>query len=197
MEHLHYGNTELEYLSNRCRRMAELIERVGYLKREVIPDPFTALIASIASQQISGRAAETIWRRFCELAGEITPENILKLSQDEMRACGLSARKCEYITGVAKAAVSGAVDFKNLCNIGDREVIDTLVKLKGVGEWTAEMILIFSLKRPNVLSYGDFAIKKGLAKMHGLENISKEEFEHFRELYSPYCSVASLYIWEV
>jgi len=197
MEYLQYGNKELSYLKSRCPRLSDLIDRFGYLKREVIPDPFKALVASVASQQISGRAAETIWKRFVLLCGDVTPTNILALNPEDIRACGLSARKTEYITGIAKLSFSGEVDFVNLSKLSDKEVVDELVKLRGVGEWTAEMILIFSLQRPNVLSYGDFAIKKGLAKLHGKETVTKEEFEYFRELYSPYCSIASLYIWEV
>lgn len=197
MEYLQYGKRETEYLSSRCSKMAILISNLGHLERKVISDPFIAIVASVASQQISGRAAETIWRRFCELAGDITPEKILNLDSTAMRECGLSTRKCEYIKGIAESAVSGVVDFNNLRNLSDSDVINCLVKLRGVGEWTAEMILIFSLKRLNVLSFGDFAIKKGLAKLHGKEGITKEDFEYYRELYSPYCSIASLYLWEV
>lgn len=197
MEYLQYGGKELSYLKSRCPRLSELIEKLGFLKREVIPDPFVAIVASISSQQISGRAAETIWKRFTSVIGEVNPLNILSFDPDVIRACGLSARKTEYITGIAKRANSGEVDFSKLSYLTDKEVVEELVKLKGVGEWTAEMILIFSLQRPNVLSYGDFAIKKGLAKLHGKDTITKEEFDFYKELYSPYCSIASLYIWEV
>ncbi|PKO95328.1 MAG: DNA-3-methyladenine glycosylase 2 family protein [Bacteroidetes bacterium HGW-Bacteroidetes-7] len=197
MKYIQYGDKELSYLKSRCPRLSELIEQLGFLKREVIPDPFVAIVASVASQQISGRAAETIWKRFTSVVGEVNPSNILNLDSDVIRACGLSARKTEYITGIAKRANSGEVDFSKLSYLTDKEVVEELVKLKGVGEWTAEMILIFSLQRPNILSYGDFAIKKGLAKLHGKDAITKEEFDFYKELYSPYCSIASLYIWEV
>ena len=197
MKYIQYGDKELSYLKSRCPKLSELIEQLGFVKREVIPDPFVAIVASVASQQISGRAAETIWKRFTSVVGEVSPSNILNLDSDVIRACGLSQRKTEYITEIAKRANSGEVDFSKLAYLTDKEVVEELVKLRGVGEWTAEMILIFSLQRPNVLSFGDFAIKRGLARLHGKDTITKEDFDFYKELYSPYCSIASLYIWEV
>jgi 3-methyladenine DNA glycosylase/8-oxoguanine DNA glycosylase len=197
MEYLKYSNREINHLKSKCEKLAQVIDRLGYLERETIPDPFVALVSSVASQQISGRAAESIWKRFLGLVGEVTPENILSKRSDEIRGCGFSSRKTEYIIGIADAAKRGVIDFRKLSLLDDEMVKDELVKLKGVGEWTAEMILIFSLNRLNVLSYGDYAIQKGLCKLHGKEKITKEDFEYYKELYSPYCSVASLYIWEL
>lgn len=197
MEYLKYSNKEINHLKSKCEKLAQVIDRVGYLEREIIPDPFVALVSSVASQQISGRAAESIWRRFIGLIGEVTPDNILSKSSEEIRGCGFSSRKTEYIMGIADAAKRGVIDFGILSRLDDEQVKEMLVKLKGVGEWTAEMILLFSLKRPNILSYGDSAIVKGLSKLHGREKITKEDFAYYKELYSPYCSVASLYIWEL
>ena len=108
----------------------------------------------------------------------------------------MSHRKVEYIVGIAVAAVDGTIDFKALSKMNDKDVIDKLSSLRGVGVWTAEMLLIFSLQRPDVLSWGDLAIKKGLIKLYGLDSVSKKEFEEYRKLYSPYNTVASLYLWE-
>ncbi|PKP00122.1 MAG: DNA-3-methyladenine glycosylase 2 family protein [Bacteroidetes bacterium HGW-Bacteroidetes-8] len=197
MEYFKYSNKEVNHLKSKCEKLAQVIDRIGYLEREIIPDPFVALISSVASQQISGRAAESIWRKFIGLIGEVTPENILSKRSEEIRGCGFSSRKTEYIIGIADAAKRGVIDFDKLSRLDDEQVKEMLVKLKGVGEWTADMILLFSLKRPNILSYGDSAIIKGLSKLHEREKISKEDFEYYKELYSPYCSVASLYIWEL
>lgn len=197
MEYLKYSDKEIDYLRSKCDNLAQVIDRMGYLEREVISDPFVALVSSVASQQISGKAAESIWKKFTALIGEVTPENILSKRYEEVRGCGFSSRKTEYIIGIADSAIKGLIDFGKLSRLEDEQVKEVLVKLKGVGEWTAEMILIFSLKRPNILSYGDSAIIKGLCKLHGKEKISKEDFEYYKELYSPYCSVASLYIWEL
>ena len=194
---LKYGEAELDYLRNACPKLGAVIDKMGFLERKIVPDLFVALVSSVVAQQISGKAAETIWRRFESLIGEVSPENILRADPLEMQKCGMSHKKVGYIVGIATAAADGTVDFKALSKMQDSEVIEKLSSLKGVGVWTAEMLLIFSLERPDVLSWGDFAIKKGLMKLHGLESISKAEFEEFRKLYSPYNSVASLYLWEV
>lgn len=192
-----YGDVEISFLKNRCSKLGEIIDRMGFLERKIVPDLFVALVSSVVAQQISGKAAETVWKKFVALIGDISPKNILAADPLLMQKCGMSHRKVEYITGIAKAAFDGAVDFHALESMGDNEVIEKLSSLRGVGVWTAEMLLIFSLERPDVLSWGDFAIKKGLMKLHGLESISKAEFEEFRKLYSPYNSIASLYLWEV
>ncbi len=197
MIYLEYGEKELDFLKRRSPELGVVIDRVGYLKREVIPNLFEALVMSIVSQQISGRAVETILARFVRLTGAITPENILSTESEDIRACGISGRKESYIRGAAHAAVSGEIDFDSLKNYDDEKVIQILTTLKGVGVWTAEMLLIFSLKRADILSWGDFAIKRSLMKLYNLESLSKDQFEEFRKLFSPYNSIASLYLWEL
>ena len=191
-----YGESEINYLKNACPKLGEIINRMGFLERNIVPDLFISLISSVVSQQISGKAAETIWRKFITLIGEVLPENIVKANPLEIQKCGMSHRKVEYIVGIAVAAVDGTIDFKALSKMNDKDVIDKLSSLRGVGVWTAEMLLIFSLQRPDVLSWGDLAIKKGLIKLYGLDSVSKKEFEEYRKLYSPYNTVASLYLWE-
>ncbi|MHC1780874.1 MAG: DNA-3-methyladenine glycosylase [Bacteroidales bacterium] len=197
MIYLEYGDKELDFLKRRSPELGVVIERVGYLKREIIPNLFEALVMSIVSQQISGRAAETILARFVKLIGSITPEMIISTEAEQIRACGISGRKESYIRGAAHAAASGEIDFASLESLEDEKVIEILTSLKGVGVWTAEMLLIFSLRRANILSWGDFAIKRSIMKLYNLESLSREQFEEFRRLYSPYNSIASLYLWEV
>ena len=205
--YLKYGEREVRHLSTVCPELGRVIDRLGFLERPVEPDLFTALASSIVSQQITGKVAQTIWGRLVKTAelklaveplkSAVSPEIFSLLSTEELRACGLSQRKAEYITGIASAAVEGTLDFESLRSLDDADFIRELVKLRGVGEWTAEMMLIFSLERPDVLSWGDFAIKNGIKKLFGLETLSRMQFEEIRETFSPYNTVASLYLWEL
>ncbi|MGI6585525.1 MAG: DNA-3-methyladenine glycosylase family protein [Lutisporaceae bacterium] len=190
-----YGQREIEYLKSRDKKLAAAIDRIGMIEREVIPDPFTALVSSIVGQQISSKAADTVWNRLEALLETITPESIAKTEISEIQACGMSARKAGYIKGAAEAALSGQVDFNALHTLSDEEIIIKLSSLRGVGIWTAEMLLIFSLCRPDVVSFKDLAICRGMMNLYGLKELPKEKFERYRKRYSPYGSVASLYLW--
>jgi len=190
-----YGQKEIEFLKSRDKKLGAAIDRMGMLKREVIPDPFTALVSSVVSQQISGKAADTVWNRLDSLLGSITPESIGEAELSKIQGCGMSVRKAGYIKGIAEAALSGQVDFSILNTLTDEEIIKKLSSLHGVGVWTAEMLLIFSLCRPDVVSYKDLAIRRGMMNLYGLKELPKEKFERYRKRYSPYGSVASLYLW--
>lgn len=192
-----YGEKEIEYLKRKDKKLGAAIDKIGLIKREITPDPFTALISSVVSQQISNKAAATVWSRLCTLLGNITPERIAQANLPEIQACGMSERKAVYIKGIADAATQGIVDFKNLHTLTDEEIIRKLSSLRGVGIWTAEMLLIFSLSRPDVVSYKDLAICRGMMNLYGLKELPKEKFERYRKRYSPYGTVASLYLWAV
>lgn len=192
-----YGDKEIEYLKNKDKKLAAAIDRIGPIQREVIPDPFTALISSIVSQQISKKAAETVWARLENLLITITPESIANTETEAIQGSGMSTRKAGYIKGIAEAAKNKQVDFANLHNLKDEEIISQLSKLHGVGVWTAEMLQIFSLNRPNILSYNDLAIRRGMMNLYNLKELPKEKFEKYRKRYSPYGSTASLYLWEL
>jgi 3-methyladenine DNA glycosylase/8-oxoguanine DNA glycosylase len=196
MEFFRYGNEEKEYLAKRDPVMKGLIEKHGHVEREVNPDPFSALVGSIISQQISTKAAETVEGRLLEKAGGLSARRLDELSIQDIQQCGLSFRKAGYIKGIAEAQMSGAVDFDSLKKLPDEEIIRSLVGLKGVGRWTAEMMLIFSFGRKDVLSFDDLGIRRGLQRAYGLEEISKDHHLRFRDLFSPYGTVASLYLWE-
>lgn len=197
MQYFEYGKTEIEYLSSRDVLLGKAIDRIGIIKRQVFPEPFTALIYSIVGQQISGRAAETVWNRLVAAVGEVMPETLGQIELNCIQSCGMSVRKSEYIKGIAEAALSGAVDFKKLDNMSDSDIINKLTKLRGVGVWTVEMLLIFSLCRPDVLSYNDFGIRKGIMELYQLSELNRDQFEIFRKRYSPYGTTASLYLWEI
>lgn len=192
-----YGDEEIQYLKGKDKKLGAAIERIGMIQRPVIPDPFAALISSIVSQQISKKAASTVWNRLNEALEGICPETIDNTDVSSIQACGMSARKAGYIKGIAKAAIDGQVDFHALPAMEDGEIITRLTALPGVGVWTAEMLLIFSLNRPNILSYNDLAIRRGITNLYGLKELTRDQFEKYRARYSPYCSVASLYLWEL
>ncbi len=197
MTYFKYGEREIEYLKKSDEILGRAIDLIGTVRRRVDSDVFQSLISSIISQQISTKAALTIKGRLLALLGEITPRNIDKTSIEEIQKCGMSHRKAGYIKGIGEAAISGDIDFNNLSNLEDQEIIKELTKLKGVGEWTVEMLLIHSLERPDILSYKDLAIRRGIISLYGLTGLSKKEFEVYRGRYSPYGTTASIYIWEI
>ena len=190
-----YGQAETDYLSARDPALGAVIARIGHIDREVIPNLFTALINSIAGQQISGKALTTVWARLCDRLGEITPDSVLAAEEDGLRACGLSGRKAGYMLAAARAVADGTLNIHSLVDKTDAEVIQTLVALPGVGRWTAEMMLIFSLQRPDVLAFDDLGIRKGLCRLYGWDEVTREQFEDCRARFSPYGTVASLYLW--
>ena len=165
------------------------------IERRVIPDLFTALVHSIVSQQISSKAAETVWNRMRERLGAITPETIGNAAAEDIQKFGLSMRKANYIKGISEAAIRGRLKLTELKELSDSKIIEHLSSLNGIGVWTAEMLLVFSMERPDVVSWGDLAIRRGMMRLYGLETLSKEQFERYRKRYSPYGSVASLYLW--
>lgn len=197
MNYFVYGDKEIEYLKKKDKRLGAAMDKIGLIQREVDPDPFTSIITSVVGQQISNRAAATVNSRLLELLGEITPENIYRADLDAIQKCGMSNRKTTYIKGIAEAAISKTIDFDNLHTLSDEELIKSLTSLYGVGIWTAEMLMIFSLGRMNVLSFKDLAIRRGMMNLYGLKELTKENFEKYRKRYSPYGSVASLYLWEL
>lgn len=192
-----YGQTETEHLKKKDKKLGVAIERIGMIEREIIPDLFTALVNSIVGQQISAKAAVTVWNRLLEKLGDITPEIIAAAEPEQIQQCGISNRKVQYIKGVGQAAIEGKLDLAQLQLMSDDEIIDRLVSLNGIGRWTAEMLLIFSMQRPNVVSWGDLAIQRGMMKLYGHKALTREQFDRYAKRYSPYGTVASLYLWAV
>ena len=192
-----YTEQELAFLKEKDEKLKAVIEEIGYIKRPIIPDLFTALISSILSQQISSQAFNTIWNRFLELSKPITAENILKLKVEEIQKIGTSFRKAQYIYELALKIKNKELNLETLNSLSDQEIIQELTKIKGIGKWTAQMLLIFSMQRKNVISYDDLAIIRGLKIIYKKDFISKIEFNEITSRFSPYNSSASLYIWAV
>lgn len=188
-----YGEKELTYLKKKDKKLAAQIERIGLIKRETTEDVFETVMNSIVSQQIAKKAAITVWDRFQKLTGEMTPKNVAALTPEQIQACGMSMRKANYIHSAATADI----DYKNLSSLEDEEILKQLTALPGIGVWTVEMLLIFCLKRMDIVSWGDFAIRKGMMMLYGKKELTKKEFERYAKRYSPYGSVASLYLWHI
>ena len=192
-----YGQTETDYLKNVDQILGDAITRLGKVEREVIPDLFAALIHAIVGQQISVKATHTIWRRMQERFGGITPPAITAATVEKIQQCGMSTRKAGYIKNIAETMTRGNFNVKELYELADDEVIKRLSALRGIGVWTAEMLLLNSLERPDVVSWGDLAIRRGMINLYGLPEISKQQFEQYKKRYSPSGSVASLYLWKL
>lgn len=189
---------ELDYLRNTDEKMRKLINVVGDIDRDYIPNPFIALVNSIIFQQLSYKAAVTIWTRFEKFVNEITPENILTHSDEELRKCGLSRTKVQYVKNIAIAVLEHRLNLNEMVKQSDDEIYKQLIDIKGIGIWTAEMFLMFSLCRKDIISYGDLGIRRGIKWLYGLEDEpTKQEFEDFRNRYSPYNTLASFYLWEI
>jgi len=197
MEHFfEYGETEISHLRKKDKKLGAAIDRIGMIRRKVNPDPFAALMESIVGQQISAKAAVTVCNKLDNISG-MNAHRIHELSLEEIQSCGMSMRKAGYIKNIAEAAESGEIDFDGFPDKTDDEIIKTLTAIKGVGVWTVEMLLIFSLMRPNIVSYGDLAIRRGMMDLYGLNELPKEKFLRYAKRYAPYGSVASLYLWEL
>jgi 3-methyladenine DNA glycosylase/8-oxoguanine DNA glycosylase len=190
-----YGQAEIEYLTRRDRKLGRAIGQIGKIERQVTPDLFAALVRSVVAQQISRKAADTVWGRLCESLLDITPRNVAGTDVSDIQKCGLSMRKATYIKGIGAAAACGELDLLELREMPDDGIIEKLSTLPGIGVWTAEMLLIFSFCRPDVVSWGDLAIRRGMMNLYGLKELSKKQFDRFRKRYSPCGSVASLYLW--
>ena len=192
-----YGRTEIDFLKAKDSCLARVIEHIGHIRRPVNPDMFLALINSIIGQQISMKAQETVWRRFCEKFEPLTPQNIAALAIEHLQSCGISTRKATYIQQIAQSIVEGSLDLGALNNMTDRQICARLSQINGIGVWTAEMLMIFSMRRPDILSWGDMAILRGLRMVYRHRKITPKLFAKYKRRYSPYGSVASLYLWSV
>ena len=192
-----YGEKEITYLKQKDKRLAEGIDRIGMVEREVDSDLFSSVVHHIVGQQISTKAQATIWQRMREALGAVNADTVLATGPDRLQSFGISYRKAGYITDFAVKVQNGAFDLEEIWEKPDDEVIAELSSLKGVGVWTAEMILLFCMQRPDVFSYGDLAVLRGMRMVYHHRKIDRRLFEKYRRRFSPYCSVASLYFWEV
>lgn len=192
-----YGEKEIEYLKLKDKKLGEAIDKIGHIERPVRNDLFASVVNSIIGQQISTAAQKTIWKRMTEKLVVIDPETICSCSIDELQSFGTTFRKAEYIKNFAEKVQTSEFDLVGLNIKPDEEVIKELSELKGIGVWTAEMLMTFCMQRPDIVSYGDLAILRGMRMLYHHRKIDKKLFEKYKRRYSPYGTVASLYLWAI
>jgi DNA-3-methyladenine glycosylase II len=191
-----YWEEACRHLAKKDRVMKRLIPQFGDACLQSRGDAFITLARSIVGQQISVKAAQTVWDRFARLPRRMTAGNVLKLKVDDMQAAGLSARKIEYLVDLALHFDSGAVHADAWPQMSDDDIIAELVGIRGIGRWTAEMFLIFHLMRPNVLPLDDVGLINGISVNYfSGEAVSRSDAREVAAAWAPYCSVATWYIW--
>lgn len=192
-----YGETEINYLKRKDKRLASAIDAIGHIERKLDDNLFAAIVRHIVGQQISSKAQATVWARLEAKLITVTPMVIYAASADELQALGMSLRKAEYIKDFARKIINGEFDLQAVEQMSDAEAISALSSLKGIGKWTAEMILLFCLQRPDILSFDDLAIQRGLRMLYHHRKITRELFNKYQKRYSPYGSTAAIYLWAI
>lgn len=188
----------LRHLSKNDKVMAKIISRVKLKPLSPSKNHFQTLVVSIINQQLSGKAADTITKRFIALFGKSfpMPEKILKIPDARLRAVGLSFSKIFYIKNISRALINRQIDFKRLNKTTDDEIINSLIKIKGIGRWTAEMFLIFSLARPDVFSKGDLGLRNAVKKLYKIDVLNDyKKMERLLSLWKPHRTTASRHLW--
>lgn len=177
--------------------LAAIIERVGPFRMTYREPAFPSLARAIVFQQLNGKAASTIWNRLEERTGSpVSPEAVLKLRMPTLRKIGLSRQKASYLRDLAQRAAQGQISFGGLPSLSDDEVIAALTAVKGIGEWTAQMFLMFALRRPNVLPTADYGIRAAMQRAYRMRNLPPPARMHkVAKPWHPYCSVACWYLW--
>jgi DNA-3-methyladenine glycosylase II len=184
------------HLSRRDVRMRRLIKEIGPCTLLVMPDHFGVLVRSIISQQISTKAARSIHARLCEQIGKPAPRSLLKASDEQLRTAGLSRGKVRSLRDLAEKCAGRQVRLKRLPDLDDEEVIASLTQVHGIGRWTAEMFLIFSLGRLDVLPVGDLGLRAGIRREHDLPELpDRATLLELTASWQPYRSIGTWYIW--
>jgi len=191
------NDERVQYLIRTDETLGKLIRYIGTSELAIEKDGFKCLVKYIVGQQISDKARETIWQRICTTFGNLAPDIMLSTSDSDLRRVGLSGSKVEYIKTLAEGIIEKRIDFEVFQTLSNKEIITELTALKGIGQWTAEMYLIFSLGRENVLSKGDGTIRRTIQWMYDLKELpsSKVLAEHFFN-WTEYATIVSSYLWK-
>lgn len=187
---------EVKEILKKDRRLNKLIKLIGEIEIPLKKDYFASLVESIIGQQLSVKVASTIKSRVMSLCGELSPHRILELSEEELRSVGLSRGKVLYLKDLAHHVNEGRLELNSLDMQKDEEIICRLTAVKGIGRWTAEMFLIFSLGRPDVFSCGDLGLKRAISWLYQMEEVPLSFLKECYSNWSPHGTVASLYLWE-
>ena len=196
MTNLKFYKDASEYLTGKDKKLAKIIKNIDLLPLEIHNDYFRELTESIVSQQLSIKAADTILGRFYKLVqGPISPKKVIKLKDEKIRIAGISYQKISYIKDLAKKIEDEEIEFDKFNKLTDEKIIEELIAVRGIGRWTAEMFLIFGLGRPDVFSFGDLGLRRAIEKLYKIEKLSEIEAIRISEIWKPYRSVASRYLW--
>ena len=191
-----YWHDAKEELMKRDRIMRKLIPQFGDLHLIGRSEAFTTLARSIVGQQISVKAADSVWQRFLEVCPKCTPAQVLKAGPEALSTCGLSKRKAEYVIDLAEHFKAKRVHVDKWAEMDDEEVISELIQIRGIGRWTAEMFLIFNLLRPNILPLDDLGLLKGISVNYfSGEPVSRSDAREVAANWEPWCTVATWYLW--
>ena len=191
------NNAKVQYLLQTDEKLSKLIRYIGDSELVIEDNGFKCLVKYIIGQQISDKVREIIWQRICTIYGDITPKKILEVQDNELKQVGLSERKVIYIKTLARAIINEDIKFDEFYKLTNEEIIKRLTSLKGIGQWTAEMYLIFSLGRENVLSKGDGTIKRTIQWMYNLDNLpSSDSLVEYFSNWSQYATIVSVYLWK-
>lgn len=192
-------DTQWDYLKEDSG-LYHVIRQLGPIPHQTFKDPFVYLIRTIAGQQLSVKAANSINEKFKQLIQQPTPEKVLKLTAEELRSVGFSYKKAEYIHHIARFWIDEKITIATFKDLTDEEIITLLTKIKGVGRWSVEILLAFSLGRPNVFFADDLGIQQGMAIIYGWDHSDKKELKRLMlnkaETFAPHCTMVCLYIWE-
>jgi DNA-3-methyladenine glycosylase II len=184
------------HLSKRDRVLRKLIKTHPDAMLNTRGDAFQTLARSIVGQQISVKAAQAVWDRFALCAGAVTPQRVLELPAEELRACGFSGQKVVYVKDLARHFEEGLIKPRRWTRLEDEAVIEDLVRVKGIGRWSAEMFLLFRMMRPNVLPVGDLGLQRAMEKLYNAgEPLTRDEMRRIGEPWQPWSSVATWYLW--
>ncbi len=192
-----YSQKELEYLKKKDNKLSNVIDKIGMIQRKLDEDLFSSVVHHIIGQQISVLAQATVWKRMNERLSVISVESIAKSDIQTLQKCGMTFKKAEYIKCFAQSVLSGELILDELYNKSDEEIIKSLCSIKGIGVWTAEMIMTFCMQRPNILSFGDLAILRGMRMLYRHKKITPELFAKYKKRFSPYNTTAALYFWAI
>lgn len=197
MEYFKYTKGEVEYLCKKDKKLASAIEEIGNIDRECIPDLYHALVHAMIGQQISTKAHATIWKRVLDTYGDFTVAQMYGVPVEQLQKIGITMKKAQYIKNLTETIYNHELDLTALPFMCDEEVSKTLVSIKGIGPWTAEMIMLHAMQRKDILSFLDLGIVRGMCMLYGHQSITKQQFQKYKKRYSPYGSLASLYLWAI
>ncbi len=195
-EQITVSQEAIEFLCKQDGILGAFIKKTGSLSRSTLEDPYVSTLDCIIAQQVSGKAAESIGKKVFARFPNGDPQAIIDTPIEELRTLGLSGSKASYLKNVAQTKLDGSIKWDALQTMSTQEIIESLLPIKGVGLWTVQMVLIFSLKKMDVMSYDDLAIRRGIMRLYHLEKVSKEFFAEIYQKTAPYQTYASFYLWE-